>query len=170
MKIRTCRRQITPSKIYEICLLAIPNQISIISMHKPSLVKFHWFLLKLSSRNKNMDVSQAENSVKNWQNLSMSNPEPDLHNINGYTKYIYVWWTSIDIYSSYHPETKIRMDVWQKTRHVSTVHKYPTLWSLPIWQQHLDVLISTTIFQMLNLTGYAFWPQASSKGKTQKPL
>ena len=44
--------QITPSKIEEICPLAIPNQISTISMHTPSLMKIHWCLLKLSSGNK----------------------------------------------------------------------------------------------------------------------
>ena len=35
----------------EICPLAIPNQISTISMHIPSLDKIHWCLLKLSSGN-----------------------------------------------------------------------------------------------------------------------
>ena len=50
-KILACLRQITPSKIDEICPLAIPNQISTISMHIPSLVKIHWCLLKLSSGN-----------------------------------------------------------------------------------------------------------------------
>ena len=56
-------------------------------MHKPSLVKIHRFLLKLSSRNENMDMSWADNSVKNWQNLPISNPKPDLHNINAYIKF-----------------------------------------------------------------------------------
>ena len=51
-KIWECLGQITPSKIDEICPLAIPNQISTISMHIPSLVKTHWCLLKLSSGNK----------------------------------------------------------------------------------------------------------------------
>ena len=37
-KILTCRGQINLSKIDEICPLAIPNQISTISMHIPSLV------------------------------------------------------------------------------------------------------------------------------------
>ena len=41
---------------------------------------------------------------KNWQNLSSSNPKPDLHNINTYQ----IWWKSTDIYSSYHPEMKIQ--------------------------------------------------------------
>ena len=47
----SCRGKITMSNIDEICPLAIPNQISTISMHIPSLVKIHWCLLKLSSGN-----------------------------------------------------------------------------------------------------------------------
>ena len=34
-----------------------------------------------------MAVSRADNSVKNWRNLLISNPKPDLHNINAYTKF-----------------------------------------------------------------------------------
>ena len=41
-KNQTCRGQITLSNIDEICPLAIPDQISTISMHIPSLVKIHW--------------------------------------------------------------------------------------------------------------------------------
>ena len=41
----------TPSKLDKIYPFAIPNQISTISMYIPSLVKIHWCLLKLSSRN-----------------------------------------------------------------------------------------------------------------------
>ena len=67
--------------------LAIPNQISTIAMHIPSLVKIHWSLLKLSSGNENMGVSRADNSLKNWRNLPISNPKPDLHNINAHTKF-----------------------------------------------------------------------------------
>ena len=40
-----------PSKFDKICPSAIPNQISTISMQKPNLVKIHWCLLELSSRN-----------------------------------------------------------------------------------------------------------------------
>ena len=40
------------------------NQILIISMHIASLVKRTCYLLKLSSGNENMSVSQADNSVK----------------------------------------------------------------------------------------------------------
>ena len=42
----------------------ILKQILIISMHIASLVKRPCYLLKLSSRNENMDVSRADNSVK----------------------------------------------------------------------------------------------------------
>ena len=40
------------------------KQILIISMHIASLVERPCYLLKLSSRNENMDVSRADNSVK----------------------------------------------------------------------------------------------------------
>ena len=56
--------QITLSKNDEICPLAIPNQMATISMHIPSLVKYDWYLLKLSG-NENMDVWWADKSVKN---------------------------------------------------------------------------------------------------------
>ena len=71
-------------------------------MHIASLVKIPCYLLKLSSGNENMGVSQADNSVKIWRNLPISNPKPDLHNFNAHNK----WWKSIDVYSSYHPEMK----------------------------------------------------------------
>ena len=41
-KIWACLGQITPSKLDENCPLAIPNQISTISMHIPSFVKTNW--------------------------------------------------------------------------------------------------------------------------------
>ena len=43
--------------------ITILNQILIISMHIASLVKRPCYLLKLSSRNENMGVSQADNSL-----------------------------------------------------------------------------------------------------------
>ena len=92
MKIRTCRGQIFLSKIDEICSWAIPNQVSTISMHTPSLVKIRWYLLKLSSGNENTDVSRADNSVKNWRNLPINNPKPDLHNINAHTQFNEIYW------------------------------------------------------------------------------
>ena len=80
----SCRRQITLSNIDEIFPLAIPNQISFISMFVPSLVKIP--LLKLLPRNENMGVSRADNSFKIWRNLPISNPNPDLYNINALSK------------------------------------------------------------------------------------
>ena len=44
--------------------ITILKQILIISMHIASLVKRPCYLLKVSSRNENMDVSRADNSVK----------------------------------------------------------------------------------------------------------
>ena len=34
-----------------------------------------------------MGVSRADKSVKKWRNLPISNPKPDLHNINAHTKF-----------------------------------------------------------------------------------
>ena len=44
-------------------------------------------LLKLSSGTENMGVSRADNSVQIWGNLPISNPKPDLLNINAYSKF-----------------------------------------------------------------------------------
>ena len=51
-------------KFDEMCPQAIPNQISLMSMHTASLVKIPCYLLKLSSGNDNMGMSRAGNSVK----------------------------------------------------------------------------------------------------------
>ena len=56
-------------------------------MHIASLVKIPCYLLKLSSRYENMGVSRADNSIKIWRNLPISNPKPHLHNINAHTKF-----------------------------------------------------------------------------------
>ena len=34
-----------------------------------------------------MGTYRADNSVKIWQNLPISNPKPDLHNINAHIKF-----------------------------------------------------------------------------------
>ena len=34
-----------------------------------------------------MGVSRADKSIKIWRNLPISNPKPDLHNINAHTKF-----------------------------------------------------------------------------------
>ena len=51
-----------------------------------------------------MGVSGADNFVKLWQNMPISNLKPDLSNINAHTKY---GEKSLDVDSSYHPEMKI---------------------------------------------------------------
>ena len=56
-------------------------------MHITSLVKINWYLLQLYFGNENIDVSRADNSVKNWWHLSISNPEPDLNNSNAHTEF-----------------------------------------------------------------------------------
>ena len=82
--------------------LAILNKICTISIHIISLMKIHWHLLKLSSRNKNMDVWCADNSVKNWWNLPISNPK-QIYTISMHTSSL------VKIHLcllSYHSETK----------------------------------------------------------------
>ena len=97
-----CRGQITLSKNYEICPLAILNQISKIAMRIPSLVKTNWYLLKLSSGNKHIDVSRADNCQKlmkfvHWQSQTRYLQYQCTHQF---------CWKSVDIYSSYRSETK----------------------------------------------------------------
>ena len=75
-------KHITKSKIDYLPISNLKADLhNINAMHIPSLVKIHWYVLKLSSRNENTD------SVKNWRNLPISNPKPDLHNINADTKF-----------------------------------------------------------------------------------
>ena len=66
--------------------ITILNPILIISMHIASLVKRLCYLLKLSSGNENMGVSQADNSIKIWRNLPISNSKTDLK-VNAYSKF-----------------------------------------------------------------------------------
>ena len=69
------------------------------SMHVASFIKILCYLLKLSSRNEIMGVSWADNSVKIWRNVPISNPKPDIYNNNAHTT---------EVYSSCHPEMKNR--------------------------------------------------------------
>ena len=55
-------------------------------MYTPSLVKIHWYLLKLSSGNENMDLCR-QITVKNWWNLPSKNPKPDLYNISAHNEF-----------------------------------------------------------------------------------
>ena len=49
--------------------------------------------------NENMDVSWTDNSVKIWQILPISNPKPDLHNINAHTKFGKIHWCLLKLSS-----------------------------------------------------------------------
>ena len=57
------------------------------SMHLAGLVKIPCYLLKLSSGNKNMGVSRANNSVKILQILPISYSKPELLDVNAYSKF-----------------------------------------------------------------------------------
>ena len=101
--------QITLSNIDKICPLAIPNQISLISINVPSLVKIPWHLFNISSWNKNMGVSREDNC----QNLTKFDHKQSQTRSPQYQCTYQVWWKSVDVYSSYHPETKYgRTDDW----------------------------------------------------------
>ena len=56
-------------------------------MHIAILVKIPCYLLKLSDGKENMGVSRADNSVKIWRNLPISNSILDLLNVNIYNKF-----------------------------------------------------------------------------------
>ena len=83
----SCHGETTLSKLDQTYPIVISNQISTISMHISSLVKIHCELLKLLSWNEGIEMSQADNTVKNWPNLPISNPEADVHKINAHTKF-----------------------------------------------------------------------------------
>ena len=85
-------------------------------MHTQSLVKIHWCLLpSCHPTNENMGVSRADNSIKIWWNLPISNPKPD-HNINAHTKF---WWKPLKF-------TQVIIRKWNTGRRTDTrTSKYP---------------------------------------------
>ena len=92
-------------------------------MHVPSLVKIPWHLLKLSSEIK-IWACLGQITVKIWQNSPISNPKPDLHNINVYTKFGVnpLMFTQVIT-----PETKIWVCLGQ-----ITPSKFDKIWPLAI--------------------------------------
>ena len=56
-------------------------------MQLASFVKIKFEFVSLSSRTENTKLLWLDNSVKNWQNLPISNFKPDPHNINAHTKF-----------------------------------------------------------------------------------
>ena len=111
--------QIALSKIDAIRPLAIPVQISIITMYTPSLVKIHWYLLKLSG-NENVDVSRADNSVS-WQNLPINNAKPDFLNINAPTWLVKIYIHVLKLTSG-NKNTDGRWTHWQPAWYHDTRH------------------------------------------------
>ena len=57
-------------------------------------------------------MSRADNFVKNGQNLPISNPKAELHNINAHIKFD----KNPEIYTIYCPESKIKMYCGQITQ------------------------------------------------------
>ena len=126
-----CGGQITLSKIDEIWTLAIPNQISTISMHKSSLVRIYrkWKHVCV--------VGWHQNFMKFAQTWS---PQCQCTH--------QVWVKSIDIYSSYHLNTKIG-DVWREDNSVKKLMKCAHLQSqtrlsqyqctYQIWWKSIDI-------------------------------
>ena len=85
--------QITLSKMDDLPISNLKADLyNINAMHIPSLVKLYSHLLKLSSRNENTDMSGADNTVENWQNLPISNPKLGIYNINAHTKFGEIHW------------------------------------------------------------------------------
>ena len=81
---------------------SIPKQISLMSMYVPSLVKIPWHLLKLSPGTENIGVSRGDNRQKLTKLAHLQSQTR-----SSQYQYTYqVWWKSINVYSSYHPETK----------------------------------------------------------------
>ena len=104
--IRTCRWQITLSKIIEICPSTIPNQISTIWIRATNVVKINPYLLKISigSENKDLPRQAILSKLTNFAHLQSKARSRQYQCTNR------VWWNSINIYASYRPEAKIRTD------------------------------------------------------------
>ena len=58
-------------------------------------------LYSFSPENENMGVSRADNSFKIWRNLPISNPKPEIRNINAHTKF-----GENPLMFTWYPETK----------------------------------------------------------------
>ena len=69
------------SKTDEICQLAIPNQISTISVRKSIDIYSSY------RPQKKNQTCRGQKTVKNWRKLAIINPKPDLHNINAHIKF-----------------------------------------------------------------------------------
>ena len=98
--------------------------------------EIHWHLLKLSFRNKNMDISQADNTVKNRQICRLAIP----NQISTISVYI----PSFEIYSSSRNENidgqtdDRRMDRQTHTQMTNLIPEYPIIikrWGIKMFQK-----------------------------------
>ena len=107
----------------------------------------YWYLLKLSSINENTDLSQADNSVKNWWNLPINNPKPDLHKINAHTKF------------GENPLIFTHVIIWKRNRDTRMYDRQMG------WQRegHTDSQRDTTIPRHYRVTGYKKYGIKGSK-------
>ena len=60
---------------------------------------------------------RADNSVNIWRNLPISNPKPDLHNINAQTKLVKIHWCLLKLSSENEKRTDGRMTDGRTDRH-----------------------------------------------------
>ena len=84
-----------------------------------------------------MGLSWVDNFVKNRRNLPISNPKPDLHNINAHTKFVKN--PLIFTYSSYHPENMDgQTDVQQTDGHMDNQGETIILATI-VWQYKINI-------------------------------
>ena len=79
-------KQITLSKFDEICPLAIPNQISTVSIHIPTLVKIHW-CLQVIIRKRKMDGCTTDGRTDRHTDVQRETIIPCHYSVVGYKKY-----------------------------------------------------------------------------------
>ena len=97
-------------------------------MHVPSFTNIHWYLLKFTTGNKNTDVWWEDNSVRNWQNLSICNPKPDLPNFNAHSTF--------GEYTTHHPQKTI----WTEVQQLEGLTDWQTH-GRPTWNQDTPTLL-----------------------------
>ena len=112
---------------------------------------------------KNMGVSRADNSVKIWRNLPISNSNPDFHNINAHTKF----GENPLPFTRYHPETKIRACLGQ-----ITLSKFDEICSLAIPSQIYTISMHIPSLVKIHwcLLKLSSWKEKRTDGRNDRRL